>query len=433
MLNARSMTRLARLVPAAALAATAALTAAPAEAAFSVSAGYPIRKGTDRVFASTPFSVDTPNAGFNRADCFDTKQEVQLYLTDIPAEATTIEIWARRDNTSCADPTQRAGTGATTPQCYKVASWLRDEAWNKLITFKPLQVIQAIDKTTNVDDPAALDSKAVCAKDTSMPPTQIYLQIMAFNGTSVVGFTSSGGTGVSGEQVLSLQTTYDIAGPNPPADLSIGAGNNLLVANFSSTAQSTTDFKGYRAYCFPGPGGSSAALSTKGTDAGLDVLDDAAADTAVDDAATSDTGSTTTTDAGSGSRPSGCPAGDPFVSGQLPGPELDQYICGDEATSAVGKITISSFSNGARLQNGVAYAVAIGTTDKQGNSGPLSTVACGTPKETDDFYNVYRRAGGTAGGGWCAMGNGAAPFGVAGSVFALALVARIARRARTRR
>jgi hypothetical protein len=86
------------------------------------------------------------------------------------------------------------------------------------------------------------------------------------------------------------------------------------------------------------------------------------------------------------------------------------------------------------LQNSVPYAVAIGTTDKQGNSGPLSTVACAMPKETDDFYNVYRRAGGEAGGGWCAIGSGAAaPIGVAGAVFALALAARFARRARPRR
>jgi hypothetical protein len=56
------------------------------------------------------------------------------------------------------------------------------------------------------------------------------------------------------------------------------------------------------------------------------------------------------------------------------------------------------------------------------------------PKETDDFYTVYRRAGGTAGGGWCAIGSigsaGGATFGLGGLAVALAFVARVSRRIR---
>lgn len=429
------------LLTALSLAAIVASTATPADAAFSVTSGYPRREGTSRIFANATWDATAANVGFNRADCFDTKQKVLLFLADVPADATSIEIWARRDNTSCADPTQREGTGATTPQCYKVASWLRDEVFNRQVTFQPIQVIQAIDKLVNVDDPTTLDPATVCEKTTSMPPTQVYLQVMAFNGTNVIGYSSgSTTTGTTGEQIISLSTSYDIAGPNAPTGLSVGAGNQLLIAKFAASgATSTADFKGYRAYCFPGPASTSGALSTKGTDGGLDVLDDAmddaASDTGVTDAGAtaSDTGAVSDTGAASdtGVVVEGCPSGYPFVAGELPSPDLDKYICGDESTTATGELKISKFSNGERLTNGVAYAIALGTTDRQGNSGPLSTVACGTPKETDDFFTVYRRAGGTAGGGWCSYGAGAsAPFGIAGSVFAFALVARLARRVR---
>lgn len=429
------MIRLARLASSA-IAAIGVLTTLPAAAAFSVTTGYPRREGTSRIFANATWDATAANVGFNRADCFDTKQTVLLWMTDIPVDATTIEIWARRDNTSCADLTQRAGTGATTPQCWKVASWTRDEIFNKQVTFKPIQVIQAIDKNINVEDPSSLDPATVCAKSSSMPNTQVYLQVMAFSGSTVLGHTSSGTTGsTSGEQIVSLQTSYDIAGPNAPSDLTLGSGNHLLIAKFTASTATTGDFRGYRAYCFPGPGASSGALSTKGTDGGLDVLDDAtdAGDTGVgdaDDAGDAGDASSETSTSDSGTRAENCPSDDPFVPGELPRPELDQYICADETTTASGKLTISGFTNGAPLQNGVTYAVAIGATDKQGNSGPLSSVVCAMPKETDDFYTVYRRAGGTAGGGWCAMGSGKAPFGVAAAFVAFAVVARIARRTR---
>ncbi|MBI2393088.1 MAG: hypothetical protein HYV09_26120 [Deltaproteobacteria bacterium] len=436
------MLRPAHLAAVAAAGAIAA-SALPAQAQFALGTGYPRREGVSgRIVADSPFNINSPNVGFNRADCFDTKQKVLLLLANVPGEATTVQIWARRDKTSCADPTQRSGTGATTPQCWKVASWSRDEVWNKQVSFAPIQVIQAIDKQTNVEDPSTLDAATVCDKTASMPPTEVWLQIMAMNGDRVVGFGGTGTTtGGSAEQIIGVQTLYDIAGPNAPTGVTVEAGNTILIANYTSTAQSTSDFKGFRAYCFPKKGAASAGLSTKAGDGGLDVLEE---DTAVGDAASDDTGAAgdgdvdagtegdAETDAGTtgGERPAGCPANDPFEPGKLPGPELSQYQCSDESAPTGGEITISG------LTNEVAYAVALGTTDRQGNSGPLSEVACGMPKQTDDFYTVYRRAGGGAGGGWfaCSMGTGAkASFGLLGSAFVFAVAARLARRARPRR
>lgn len=70
------------------------------------------------------------------------------------------------------------------------------------------------------------------------------------------------------------------------------------------------------------------------------------------------------------------------------------------------------------------YAVAVAGVDRVGNSGPLSSVACGSPQPVDDFFELYRRAGGKGGGGFCAIGAdpsraGLAALGVALLAFAL--------------
>lgn len=398
--------------------------------AFQVGTGYPRRDNGRPVTLAAPSTgttapnpLLTPNAGFSRADCFDTTQLVRLLLQNIPVEATDIEIWARRDATSCADPANRPG-GANV-QCWKVASWTRDQIINKEVTFKPIQVIQAIDKQTSVDTADGLDPNVVCAKDAHMTPVAISLQIMAFNSGTVVGWTSGGGSTGS---VIGLWSAYDLAGPNPPTNITTGVGNKMVVVSFDAVSQPPADFDGYKVYCFPGTAAPTAttdggALSTKADDAALSdggFVDDAV----VDDAAATDA-SSTDTGSGTGTPAEGCPAGHPFVPGELPSQEAEKYVCQSGNATAGGKITVSG------LQNGVQYAIAIAGRDKMLNSGTLSEVGCGTPKETDDFYTVYRRAGGTAGGGWCAIGSPrGAGFGLAGAALALALAARLARRGR---
>ena len=54
------------------------------------------------------------------------------------------------------------------------------------------------------------------------------------------------------------------------------------------------------------------------------------------------------------------------------------------------------------LKNNVRYAVAVAGYDAVGNRGNLSTVVCGTPQQVDDFFEIYRKSGGEAGGGLCA-------------------------------
>jgi len=403
--------------------------------AIAVQSGYPRRANgrpvtltsTSTTAGAKPDPLLTPNAGFTRADCFDTKQLVELFLTDIPGTATEVEIWARRDNTSCADPANRPGGAAV--QCWKVASWKREEIVAKVVTFTPRQVIQAIDKQISVDNASGLDPIVVCEKNSHMTPVAVSLQIMAFESGQVVGWSSGTPAAAS---VSAIWTAYDLAGPNPPTDIQVGSGNHLLAVEFTAaTTQPPPDFNGYKVYCFPGTASGTSttdggALSTKADDAALSDggrVDDAAVDDSapVDpDAAPADETGTTPT-----ARDENCPGGDPFVPGELPSPEAEKYVCNEGSAPASGKITVTG------LQNGVTYAVAVAGRDKAGNSGTLSAVKCNTPKETDDFYTVYRRAGGTAGGGWCAIGAPrGATFGLAGLAIALAAALRVARRGR---
>jgi hypothetical protein len=57
------------------------------------------------------------------------------------------------------------------------------------------------------------------------------------------------------------------------------------------------------------------------------------------------------------------------------------------------------------LTNDIPYAVAVAGVDDIGNPGPMSNVACGIPKHTNQFYSAYRDAGGKGGGGFCALGH----------------------------
>jgi hypothetical protein len=78
----------------------------------------------------------------------------------------------------------------------------------------------------------------------------------------------------------------------------------------------------------------------------------------------------------------------------------------------------------------VRYSVAVAAIDGVGNAGKLSNVTCQTPSPVDDFFQVYRDAGGQGGGGFCsvpgAIGHGAGLFGLA--LLAVGAVATLLRR-----
>lgn len=208
------------------------------------------------------------------------------------------------------------------------------------------------------------------------------------------------------------QTQYDLVGPPAPTNVEAGVGEHQLVVEWS--ASSATDLIGYRIYCDPKPGttspasqpmaggaagtagvaGATAAGGTDGgsTDAGLT---DGAAGTGGTGGAPGDAGvdGSAGTGGGAGGNPN-CPSAALVVGEQ---PDSD-YECG----SVTGKFDNSASAT--NLSNGVNYAVAVAAVDQVGNSGPLSSVACGTPALVDDFFELYSRAGGKGGGGFCALG-----------------------------
>jgi hypothetical protein len=77
------------------------------------------------------------------------------------------------------------------------------------------------------------------------------------------------------------------------------------------------------------------------------------------------------------------------------------YYCG-QANETSGTIRADDVL-GEPLVNDQPYAVAVAGEDVLGNPGKLSQVACGTPTELDDFYEVYTEAGGEGGGGFCSV------------------------------
>ena len=216
------------------------------------------------------------------------------------------------------------------------------------------------------------------------------------------------------------KTNYDLLGPSAPTGLTLGQGDTMLKLGWNQSTD--TDLTGYHFFCDPPPGkegsGSGGVLEA-GSPSGPEAStsEDAAADAGADadaacdeDAGDAEGGcaavaeagadaASSTTDAG-GSTTGACGNG-ALVSGAVPD---YKYYCG----SANGLTSTSGRIEG--LQNKYTYAVAIAGVDAVGNAGKLSLVQCGEPWPVDDFFKLYKEAGGEAGGTFCstsAVGRGA--------------------------
>jgi hypothetical protein len=88
------------------------------------------------------------------------------------------------------------------------------------------------------------------------------------------------------------------------------------------------------------------------------------------------------------------------------------------------------------LTNGATYSVVVSAVDGSCNVGPQSTPEqCDFPAPVNDFFKLYREAGGQAGGSFCALDAVGAPtgativsIGFGAAAFALARRRRNARR-----
>jgi MYXO-CTERM domain-containing protein len=104
---------------------------------------------------------------------------------------------------------------------------------------------------------------------------------------------------------------------------------------------------------------------------------------------------------------------------------VEDLFCGGRQGATARSVRIGS------LSNSVEYQVAVIAYDDFDNPSVLSNVDCETPQPVVDFYEAYRRAGGRAGGGLCAVAPGAAgPGPLPAALLALALVGAARRRPR---
>jgi hypothetical protein len=212
----------------------------------------------------------------------------------------------------------------------------------------------------------------------------------------------------------SWPTTVDLLGPAPPAIESVGAGNTLLKLFW--TMNTDPDILGYKVFCenmgnstgvftvheagtiFDASGGTTCPDAGTGTGTVDDAGDDAGDASDEAGGAATDAACTPGTGGGSTGGTSGC--GSVLVEGKVLTPEqMAQFSCSDTTGTRAESATMTGLNNFER------YAVAVVSSDIVENVGELSTVICGTPQSVNGFDEVYRSAGGTAGGAsFCSLG-----------------------------
>ncbi|WP_437679938.1 hypothetical protein [Sorangium sp. So ce131] len=186
-------------------------------------------------------------------------------------------------------------------------------------------------------------------------------------------------------------TKMDLLGPRPPDSVTAGKGDTRLIVEYTQSVDE--DLAGYYFYCdsnvvsSPGSGGGGA------DGAGGAAAGGGAADGGGGGAGGGDGAGGGADDSSTAGGSSDCGSGR-LAPGKVPDPSLTP--CGRSGKASAGEAT--------GLQNGVEYAVAVAAYDDLGNPGTLSPLACATPVDVDSFFELYREAGGQAGGGFCSVG-----------------------------
>jgi hypothetical protein len=357
-------------------------------------------------FATSPAPNDrtgTPEA-INYTDCI--KNRVLNYTIRVTGVAT-IEV---RTGTNCVDANNKVDTA----NCFLVTTL----NVSGTIT-RPLesQAIVAADRRSVLGDGGTSCADSAVSTD----PRQVTLNFMIADSSGTV-------TGIPVTKTIKI----DLLGPPAPKSLKAGVGEQRLVLDWERPA--TQDLSRYLFFCDPPPsGGTSNAASTPQAAGAAGSLGTVGAgglgvggvsEAGTDDASTSDAsgvgvsgsgGASGSTAASDGATSSSCSS--ILTPGQIA--PVDLPTCGGASESVAS-------GEAQPLQNGVSYAVAVAAVDALGNAGPLSNVACATPKEVNDFFETYRNSGGSAGGGFCALGARPAPG--AAAFFVVALLVRRWRR-----
>lgn len=377
-------------------------TSASAQSVVMTEAGI-TRSQTLRPDSENPYWI-------SRADCLAEDTFLfPLTLTNIGSYA--LEVWAGSGSDDCLDKETRISNNL----CWRV--WSSQPTTTTTSILVPTKAIVAGPTEGTTGDQNTQYSDDVCEPEGGSTVAQsVTLYFFLVNGTDFVG---SGYT---------WQTSYDLIGPNPPTGVSVGVGDTLLVLDWDDLKEQ--DLVSVRFFCDPIPGEEDLSSGGGPTDASLMAADvtidvdldapasdaDPDADTDADTTDAADAGdadgtsdaTSSGTDSGSGGSSNSCETS-VLVSGADAPPS--KYQCGS-GTRTSGKIT--------GLVNGESYSVAVAGVDSVGNVGKLSKVVCESPTIVNDFYRVYRDAGGQAGGGFCNTSGG---VGHGASLAGLVLVA----------
>jgi len=339
-------------------------------------------------------TAQNPN-WISREDCL-VNDQISFPLTVSDYGNYQLEAWVGFSGDDC---TVLEARKQTTASCWKVYQGVPTQSGVTVI----LSVRDIVSEDIHEDGGLAEGTEDSCEpSDATTAPQAIDVYFM---------FIDPGAGEFAGG--VKWSTKFDLAGPIPPDNVSAGVGETLLTLEWDQSTD--TDQAGYRFYCDPIPGkedeqtnitplaGDASAdadfdasmdAGTEAGDAALDADLDAAPDGDPDGATDADTGADGEAGTDSGSPSAGsCP-----TTALIPGQEPDEdHYCGS-GTGTSGRIK--------ELKNGVQYSVAVAAVDGVGNVGKLSNVACNSPSPTDDFYTVYRDAGGKAGGGFCTASGG---------------------------
>ena len=367
--------------------------------------------------------------GVNLQDCIDDQKiRFTLQLGGFEARAV-IEAWASIGQ-DCKAQTARGGGVQT---CWKV--------FDSAIPLSPVTdvdiPVRKIMSGAPPNKAAETDaSEAVCGR---VDLANIAVHFLYF----------APGDPVTAQSEKTIAVTVDTVGPLPPSGIQALPGDTRIKvswANISGGAGDAaatgglTELTGVKVYCdVAGAAADTDAGTTTGAepecrdepvDAGFDFDADAAIDGGTVEVC-EDAGTTT---------PDPPPAaecssanfrredGEPI----FPTKEFDaKYKCG-EVTGNTGSQAIAQSMGSVPLTNGTRYAVAVAATDRFGNVGLLSDVVCETPELTTDFWDEYRKAGGSAGG--CAASGSDVPVGsMTAMILGAALAVSAVRRRMTNR
>jgi len=410
----------------------------------------------DRYENGVKLTTLRPNAlnpnGINYADCVaDLTLEFNLTLSGFTGKNASLEIWATA-NGDCTALSTRQGT----PQCWKLSGGLVQPA-DGAQTFQ-VRAQDLVGPQGQPPNPPAVvnEGPSACTAQSGFSAVPITLWFLPVDASGNL-------LGMPFFQTIAT----DLVGPPPPINVLENVGNTIF--NVTWTANSDSDTIGYDLFMDSpqASGVSEASTSPSGvpyaTAAVPYCLDSGAAATG-NDASSDDGGDASSAEASSpdasctlvysggsstfGTLPnagkcethalsaafvvdggatvvsdSGVVSGSGGISAiscaYMLGVGSDCYAAGDQTVP--GETATAYSITG--LTNNRPYDVVVAAIDGSGNVGPPSLCVTDFPAPISDFYGNYRTAGGSAGGGFCALGAVGLPVGSAGLAGGLAVSA----------